>query len=173
MAEWKVNWLFKQNKIIIMKKIIIALDYDPSAEKVAETGYEIAKALNAETVLLHVEADPSYYASAYSPVMGFTGFDIPAMEMPGTAHLHAEAKRFLEEVKKHLGDETIQTSVLDGDVTEAIMTVVNSLHADMVVMGTHSRRGFEKLLMGNLAESVLNKITVPLLAVPTHTEEAN
>ena len=157
-----------------MKKIIIALDYDPSAEKVAETGYKIAKALNAEIVLLHVQADPAYYASGgYSPIMGFTGFDIPAMEMSGSTQLHAEAKRFLEEVKKHLGDEAIQTSVVDGDVTEAIMSLVKSLDADMVVMGTHSRRGFEKLLMGNLAESVLNKITVPLVAVPTHTEEAN
>ena len=37
-----------------MKKILIALDYDPPAQKIAETGYALAKDMNAEVVLLHV-----------------------------------------------------------------------------------------------------------------------
>ena len=58
-----------------MKKILIALDYEPSAEKIAETGYAIATALNAEVILLHVVAEPAYYSSMeYSPIMGFSGF---------------------------------------------------------------------------------------------------
>ena len=155
-----------------MKKIIIALDFDESAEKVAQTGFEIAKGLNAEVVLLHVVAEPANYSSnAYSPIMGFTGFDAPGLnaelEQEG---LHREAKRFLEEAKKHLGDETIETSVMDGDVTDAIIELVKSLNAYMVVIGTHSRRGLEKLLIGNLAEKVMSQITVPLITVPTHAE---
>lgn len=37
-----------------MNKILIALDYDPSAQKVAETGFSFAKAMKAEITLLHV-----------------------------------------------------------------------------------------------------------------------
>jgi nucleotide-binding universal stress UspA family protein len=156
-----------------MKKIIIALDFDQSAGKVAQTGFEIAKGLNADVILLHVVAEPAYYSSnAYSPIMGFTGFDTPGMDIEQKG-LHREAKRFLEEAKKHLGDETIETFVLDGDVTEAIISLVNSLNADMVVMGTHSHRGLEKLLVGNLAEKVMNEIRVPLITVPTHTNAEN
>ena len=44
-----------------MNKILIALDYEPSAEIIAETGNTIAKALKAEIVLLHVIAEPAYY----------------------------------------------------------------------------------------------------------------
>jgi len=58
-----------------MKKILIAIDYDPTAQKVAEEGFELAKTMGAEVVLLHVIADPVYYSSTdYSPIMGFTGY---------------------------------------------------------------------------------------------------
>ena len=58
-----------------MKKVLIALDYNPTAQKVAESGYSIAKAMNAEVILLHVISDQVYYSSMeYSPIMGFTGY---------------------------------------------------------------------------------------------------
>jgi nucleotide-binding universal stress UspA family protein len=58
-----------------MKKVLIALDYDPTAQKVAETGYSLCEGLGDEIILLHVIESPSYYAStAYDPVMGFGGY---------------------------------------------------------------------------------------------------
>jgi phosphomannomutase len=58
-----------------MKKVLIALDYNPTAQKVAEAGFSMAKAMGAEVVLLHVVTDPVYYSSAeYSPIMGFSGY---------------------------------------------------------------------------------------------------
>ena len=52
-----------------MKKILIALDYDPTAQKVAEAGFSLAKAMGANVVLIHVVADIMYYSSmAYSPI---------------------------------------------------------------------------------------------------------
>ncbi len=46
-----------------MKRVIIALDFDPSAQKVAEEGYTIAKVLKAKVTLVHVKADADYYSS--------------------------------------------------------------------------------------------------------------
>ena len=58
-----------------MKKILIALDYDPSAQKIAEAGFLLAKSMNAEATLLHIIADPVYYSSTiYDPIMGFGGY---------------------------------------------------------------------------------------------------
>lgn len=154
-----------------MKKVIIALDYDPTAEKVARLGYDVARSMNAAVLLLHVVNEPSYYESgAYSPIMGFVGFTAPdILEMD--KGLYNEAKRYLEESKKHLGDDTIEISVLEGDFTEAINSIIESSHADLLVMGTHRRKGLEKLLMGNLAEKILNTTRIPLLVVPTHTDD--
>src|SRR5665648_427725 len=50
----------KTNK---MKKVLIALDYDPTAQKVAEVGFSMAKDMNAEVTLLHVISDPAYYSA--------------------------------------------------------------------------------------------------------------
>ena len=55
-------------------KILIALDYDPTAQNVAETGFSLAKSLGSEIILLHVISDPSLYLSSeHIVVMGFAG----------------------------------------------------------------------------------------------------
>lgn len=55
-----------------IERVLIALDYDPSANKVAEAGFSMAKAMDAEVVLLHIIADPVFYSSAdFSPITGF------------------------------------------------------------------------------------------------------
>ena len=149
-----------------MKKILIALDYDPLAEKVAATGYTIAKALNANLLLLHVVEEPAYYSSVeYSPIMGFTGFnDTNTYEV--AEGLKKEAYRFLEESRKHLGDESIELSVVEGDFADVIIYSAKEFGADMIVMGTHNRTGLDKLLLGNLSEKILNHVRVPLLTIP-------
>lgn len=58
-----------------MKKILIALDYDPSAQKIVEEGYALAKSINAQVILLHTISDAAYYSSLnYSPIIGYDSF---------------------------------------------------------------------------------------------------
>lgn len=58
-----------KNKI---KKVLIAIDYDPSSEKIAQQGLHFAKAMGTQAILIHVIADSNYYSSLeYSPVFGF------------------------------------------------------------------------------------------------------
>jgi hypothetical protein len=54
-----------------MKNILIALDYNPSSETVAETGYAIAKAMRAELTFIHVITEPQYYVLEYPPFMRY------------------------------------------------------------------------------------------------------
>jgi nucleotide-binding universal stress UspA family protein len=152
----------------MIRKIIIALDYDPLAEKVAATGYTLAKALNATVLLLHVVAEPEYYSSVeYSPIMGFSGFsDVNTLE--ATEDLKKEAQRFLEESRKHLGDESIDISVVEGDFADMLIYSAKNFGADLIVMGTHHRKGLDKLLSVNLAEKILNTISIPLLTIPAN-----
>jgi nucleotide-binding universal stress UspA family protein len=149
-----------------MKKVLIALDYNPFAETVAATGYALAKAMGAEVLLLHVVMEPAYYAATeYSPIMGFTGFaDLEVLDPEKT--FQKEAYKFLEQCRLHLGDDNIKVAVLEGDFATAIIDASVEFNADLVVMGTHQRKGFDKFIMGNLAETILNKITVPMLIVP-------
>ena len=107
-----------------MKKILIALDYDPSAEKIAETGYSLARAMNAAVILLHVVSDASAYSSLnYSPVMGFDNFsNLDLIETATTDELLKNtAHEYLNKSKQHLGDESIETVVRDGDFGDSIL----------------------------------------------------
>jgi nucleotide-binding universal stress UspA family protein len=77
------------------------------------------------------------------------------------------AHDYLEKSKNHLGDEKIQTLVKSGVFGEAILDTASEIKADIIVMGTHSRRGLEKILVGSVAENVLRHSSIPLLIIPT------
>lgn len=152
-----------------MKKVLIALDYYPTAQKVAETGYEIAKAMNAQVILLHVTSDAFYYSSLnYSPIMGFGGFDsVDTVQTDNVEGLTKVAQGYLDRSKRHLGDKKIQTMVKSGALGETILNTASEVEADIIVMGTHSRRGLEKILVGSVAENVLRHSSIPVLIIPT------
>ena len=158
-----------------MKKILIALDYNPTAQKVAETGHKLAKAMKARTILLHVISDATYYSSLnYSPIMGFGGFSRDTIQIDTAEELKKVAQDYLDKSKQHLRDRMIETVVRKGDFGETILKTATDLNVDIIVMGTHSRRGLEKILMGSVAEKVLHHSLIPLFIIPTRDlEERN
>jgi nucleotide-binding universal stress UspA family protein len=161
-----------------MKKVLIALDYDPTAQKIAESGFSLAKAIGAEVILMHVVADPVYYTSTqYSPIMGFAGYaDIGPLQLDNvidTAEtLKKLSQQFLDKSKHHLGDKTIQTLVLEGDFAESILTTAKESHADIIVMGSHSQKWLEEIVLGSVTEEVLRQTSIPLFIIPTKKETA-
>jgi len=152
-----------------MKKVLIALDYDPTAKKVAEVGFEFAKAMGAEVVLLHVISDPVYYSSTdYSPIMGFTGYlNTDPLELNTIEVLKTATLKFLDKTRIHLGDTAIQTVVEEGDFADSIVKIAKKLHADMIILGSHSQKWLENIVMGSVTEEVLRQSEIPLLIIPT------
>lgn len=156
-----------------LDKVLIALDYNPTAQMVAEVGFAMAKAMNARVFLLHVVGDPVYYSStAYSPIMGFTGYpDIGQLQLNIIEELGNATSKYLDNTKQHLGDETIETIVKEGDFAETIMKTAKGLHADVIVMGSHSQKWLEKIIMGSVTEKVLQLTDIPLFIVPTKKQD--
>jgi len=156
-------------KTIKMNRVLIALDYDPTAQKVAEVGFTMAKSMNAEVILLHVITDPVFYSTAgYSPVMGFTGYmDMAPVQFESIDGLKNASLQFLEKSKHHLGDKTIRTLVKEGDFADAILETAQELKAEIIVIGSHSRKWLENIVMGSVTEKVLHNTSIPLFIVPT------
>lgn len=149
-----------------MKKVLIAIDYTPAAQKVAETGYTIAKALHADITLVHVITEAAFYAIDYSPIMGFKGnYTDGAKEV--VMDIKNEARLFLDAAVQHLGDSSINTMILEGETTEAILTSSKDGKADLIVLGSHSHHGLERIFGTDTAAYILKHSSVPLLAVPT------
>jgi len=153
----------------MMKRMLIALDYDPTAQKIAETGYGFAKAMGAEVILVHVVSDPIYYATrSYSPIMGFDGYlDTDPVDKESLGSLIEASHEYLKQTRKHLGDENIGIRVETGDFADSIMKVAREEKADLITIGSHSRKWLEKIVMGSVTEQVLKHSRLPLLIIPT------
>lgn len=152
-----------------MKKVLIALDYNPTAQKVAEAGYALGKALKAEVILLHVMVNPVYYSStAYAPIMGFGGYiSTDMLPMQSLKELKEASEDFLVKARHHLNDANIVIDVREGEVADEILAAAKHHHADIIVLGSHSQKWLEKIIMGSHSEEVIHHTTIPLLLVPT------
>ena len=155
-------------KTIKMKKVLIALDYDTTAQKVAEVGFSLAKTMGAEVTLHHVISEPIYYTSpGHTTIMGFSNEeDINAIQMDSVDGLKKASQNFLDKSKRYLGDNTIQTLVKEGNYADTILSTANKLHADLIVMGSHSRKWFENIVMGSVTKEVMYHTSIPLFIIP-------
>lgn len=157
-----------------MKKILIAIDYNPTAKIIADAGFELAKSMNAEVILLHVVADYTYYSSLdYSPILGFDSFsNLGAIQSNTVMELQNAAKDYLDKIKEQLNDKSIQTMIKEGDTGDAILDAAKESGANIIVMGTHGRRGLDKILMGSVAQKVLKNSNVPMFIIPSKENKA-
>lgn len=144
------------------KKILIALDYDPTAQKVSEAGYALATALNAEVTLLHVVAQIVNYNT---PDMAY--LDISSINLNSIETLKLVAQNFLNKTKKHLANPSIQIIIKEGDSADSILEVAAEIGATTIVMGSHSQRWLESIVMGSVTQEVLRNSTIPLHIIPT------
>lgn len=146
-----------------IKKVLIALDYDETSQKVAETGFSLAKAMNAEIVILHVISENSVYYSSYM-YMRELRVDI-------LSDLRKMTQEFLNKTKKHLGEASIQTVLKEGYIADTILETAKELKSDMIILGSHSRKWLESIILGSVAEEIVKKTSIPLFIVPTKKTE--
>jgi len=148
-----------------MKNVLIALDYDPTAQKVAEVGFAMAKAMGANVTLLHVVVNSAMYAST---INNMGAWQIETMETMKAMEIFNEASTiFLEKAKRHLASKSIQTIQKEGDFAQKILETADEIKADCIVMGSHSQKWLENILMGSVTEEVLRKSTIPMYIIPT------
>lgn len=149
-----------------MKKVIITVDYNPNSEIVVNKGYELAKMMNAKVCLLHVLSDVRYYGMEYQPFMGYEGYAFP-VDYDIQDEFVKVAQDYLEKTKTHLEGDNVSTKLLEGDTANKILEYSDEWGADLVIMGTHSHGTLERIFLGTVASSVLEKTKIPVYLVPT------
>jgi len=85
--------------------------------------------------------------------------------------LRVAIQKFLDKAKKQLGDESIRTEIEFGDIAYVILGTAKDLNADIIVMGSHSRKWLENIILGSQAADVLKKTTIPLYIIPTKKQD--
>ena len=80
----------------------------------------------------------------------------------------AEANAALDATKKAMADAGVQVTTVVGEghaVHDGILRALESTGADLIVMGSHGRRGLEKLVLGSVTQRVLGVVHIPVLVV--------
>lgn len=141
------------------EKVLIALDYNPSAEKHAESGPSGTKAIKAEVVMLFVISDKAKYTTAEALPMAGVGayLGVIPMQFENTVSLKKWANHLQEKIKNTLGDESISTLIEEGDTTLSILSAAKAANADIIAMGSHSRRWLENIVMRSVVQEVMRK----------------
>ncbi len=150
-----------------MKKVLIALDNHSNYNLVSSKGSELARALAASIVLLHVFPDtittsPNAFSGLY-PMIGTIDIE---QGLKLAEQLDKESKRFLNQVKEEINEKDAEIYTGEGDVANVILETATNCKADIIVIGSHSRTGIDKILMGNVAKQVLKHSNLPLFIVP-------
>ena len=142
------------------KRILVPIDGSDTGRRGLREAITLATEQKATLCLLHVTSD--------FPIMSEMpmAFDFEKYR----EELHQHGRNLLEDGKKlaaslGLEVETLLHDLKGGRVADAILQEAKSSGCDLIVIGTHGRRGFRRALLGSDAESVLRESPVPVLLV--------
>jgi len=156
-----------------MKKILIAIDDSKFSENAAGYGFDIARLYQAEVGLV-VVVEPIVFQQSASTTDLISGTPFEANVVSDTELIKAQtesAENVIERTIKKLGEGLHVTQFTEyGSTAEGILERSRQFNADLVVLGTHSRTGLDRLLMGSVAEHVVRHSEVPVLVVPLKGE---
>ena len=138
-----------------MKKIIIAVDNDPTSEKIALNGFQLGLQLKAEIALL----------SVVDLTLLITNGAVTPKEFADIAinDYKKNQQMLIETVFK---DHKVWTFVEEGIPYEVILKVSKEWDADIIVLGTHGRTGFSHLIIGSVAEKIIRHSEIPIFIIP-------
>jgi nucleotide-binding universal stress UspA family protein len=141
--------------------ILVPTDGSPAADHAVDHAVELAETYGATIHALYV-VDAALYSSLEAGVDAV----LDALEREGEAAVGEVQSRC-----EAAGIET-ETAVLVGTVHRSIREYVEDHDIDLVVMGTHGRKGIERFLLGSVAERTVRTSSVPVLTVHTREDES-
>ena len=144
-------------------RILIAVDDSPYSDQAVKYGVLLAKNLGSKITLVHVDEIPVSSPFSADPLLN----ESPVM-IPELMHIQEEASKLLfKKIKDQYGDVVeISTVTKIGRAQDEILSVADDCKADMIILGTHGRTGFDHFISGSVSESVARKAKCPILIIP-------
>lgn len=143
----------------MFKHILVPVDSSETAQKAVETAAGLARAFGSAVTVIYV-IDPY-------PFTGL-GSDFAYGQAEYLSAASAEAKEATEAARAVLSKAgvTVSTQVVEAHtIWRGILETAQTLGADLIVMGSHGRRGVEKVVLGSVAQRVLSHAQLPVFVV--------
>ncbi len=144
------------------KRIAVAVDGSDTSTVALNEAIKLARLTGADLLLLHV-------CEEMPVTWGIEG--MPALPMDDVEKALAEAgRRLLQRDRQRVEDEgiAVETRLVEGYAVRTGAVISEEAArwlADLLVVGTHGRKGLDRMLLGSVAENVMRTATMPLLLV--------
>lgn len=145
------------------KHILVPVDFSESSRHALELGIELATTFKASLTLIHVWEIPTY------PYMELVPTNIDYLT-PVENAAKAKLAETVAEIEARLPG--VKSLLKVGNPWEQILTAIAGHGIDLVVMGTHGRRGLSHVLLGSVAEKIVRLSPVPVLTAHSATTRA-
>ena len=144
--------------MVEIKKILFPIDLTENSSKILPYVLSASEKYNSTIYLLHVVHDLLKWGHLYIPHPSLDKFQKEAME---------GAKKAMDMVceKELQSCPNFQRKVVSGDPAAEILKTIESEGIDLVIMGTHGRKGLEHTIFGSVAENIVKKSPVPILVI--------
>ncbi len=150
--------------MIEFKRILCPIDFSDSSTRALAHAAALAQWYDAELTVLHV-------VPTFEPMQVGADLALPVQFVnPVSREEVLRQMRLLLENAGVSPDAHLVGQA--GDPSTAIVDQALTTKADLIVVGTHGHRGFKRLLLGSVAETVLHGAPCPVLTVSTHTDAA-
>ena len=149
-------------------KILIGIDDSKYAENAAEYGFDIAHKFNAAVGIVNIVEPIMMPSTGVVDPMTGSAFGSESLHDMELLDLQKNQSENIVErtIKQFAGDMQVTHFTEYGSTASGIIDCSKEFGADLIVIGTHSRSGLDRLLMGSVAEHVVRHSEVPVLVVP-------
>lgn len=147
-----------------MKTLVVPTDFSSVSVNALNYAVDMAQAINAGLVLLHV----------YNVPVSFTEAPVAPVTTVSLEEVKRSSVERLEELKKNLviltaGKIQIYSESRLGEPIEELESICKSLDPMAVIMGSHGATGFERMIMGSTTLSAIKHIKCPVIVIPPGT----
>ncbi|HEX3466327.1 MAG TPA: universal stress protein [Candidatus Elarobacter sp.] len=137
-------------------RILVAVDETPQSDAALALAVQLAGDQHADLTITTVLRNPGEWYAPPDVIVD------PAID----ARLEEDARALLDRAAqsaRERGIATVDTCLREGPVIDAIVSCIADHHADLIVLGTHARRGIARAVQGSVAEGVLRATAIPVL----------
>lgn len=144
-----------------LRQLLVPVDGSETSVKALETAIELARLSKAHVRLLYV-IDELEYVNGFETAKAYYEQTLPLMRTDGERLL--AQMRSLAQFKGVVCDSVLLESGADR-LCDVVAAQTGQVHADMIVLGSHGRRGLNRVLMGSDAEQIARRAPVPVLVI--------
>jgi nucleotide-binding universal stress UspA family protein len=152
--------------MIEIRRILCPIDFSDYSRRALDHAIAIARWYESTVTVLHVFSTAPVAAVGPGPVV----LEPIVLTAVDCDQLLADTKAFAQ--TESAPGIAIEAVVREGNTAGEILEQADTMKAELLVIGTHGRAGFERLLLGSVAEKVLRKASCPVMTVPRRLPDA-